>query len=150
MSRDDLFEGHPGRDCGHHRTVGPHRAWCFDCGEWCYPDESCARCELPRLRAQLAKRGAPPELITLSGTDFRGCTDSNSDNCACETWRPVECSACAEEMHDGEQAFTMRVADLPWLPVVHPEQEFSDFYWHPACDRREQEFTDQESRGRDS
>lgn len=22
---------------GQHRTVGPHRAWCLDCGEWCYP-----------------------------------------------------------------------------------------------------------------
>lgn len=31
-----------------HRTVGPHRAWCFQCGEWCYPDDLCARCELTR------------------------------------------------------------------------------------------------------
>ena len=20
-----------------HRTVGPHRAWCYQDGEWCYP-----------------------------------------------------------------------------------------------------------------
>jgi hypothetical protein len=43
------FEGHPGRECGEHRTVGPHRAFCFDCSEWCYPSSPCARCELPAL-----------------------------------------------------------------------------------------------------
>jgi hypothetical protein len=31
--------------------VGSHRAWCFDCSEWCYPalDLACPRCLLPRL-----------------------------------------------------------------------------------------------------
>jgi hypothetical protein len=24
------FVGHQPRTCGEHRTVGPHRAWCFD------------------------------------------------------------------------------------------------------------------------
>ena len=28
-----------------HRTVGPHRAWCLTCGEWCYPQAMCVRCE---------------------------------------------------------------------------------------------------------
>ena len=33
-----------GCDCGgEHRTVGPHRAWCLDCGEWCYPSMICER-----------------------------------------------------------------------------------------------------------
>ena len=27
-----------------HRTVGPHRAWCNACGEWCYPDDWCDCC----------------------------------------------------------------------------------------------------------
>jgi hypothetical protein len=43
------FVGHPGRECGEHRTTGD-RAWCFDCSEWCYPSMPCARCELPVLR----------------------------------------------------------------------------------------------------
>lgn len=30
------FHGWLDRNCGEHRTVGPIRAWCFDCGEWCY------------------------------------------------------------------------------------------------------------------
>lgn len=25
------FDGHTERECGEHRTVGPHRVWCFDC-----------------------------------------------------------------------------------------------------------------------
>lgn len=44
------FEGHEQRECGEHRTVGPHRAWCFDCNEWCYPEAGCKGCELPVLR----------------------------------------------------------------------------------------------------
>lgn len=31
------FHGHGG-ECGEHRTVGTHRAWCYQCTEWCYPD----------------------------------------------------------------------------------------------------------------
>ena len=40
------FVGFEPRLCGEHRTVGPHRAWCFDCREWCYPDPeiACIRC----------------------------------------------------------------------------------------------------------
>lgn len=42
------FEGHPGSDC-EHRTVGPHRAWCFHCNEWCSPNGPCVRCERIRF-----------------------------------------------------------------------------------------------------
>jgi len=41
---DACFYGHPKRECGEHRTVGSHRAWCHDCGEWCYPDIPCRGC----------------------------------------------------------------------------------------------------------
>jgi hypothetical protein len=41
------FQGHEPRTCGEHRTVGPHRAWCFRCTEWCYPDDGCIRCRHP-------------------------------------------------------------------------------------------------------
>lgn len=51
----ELFEGHAERECGEHRTVGSHRAWCYECGEWCYPDidMACKGCELPALRRAL-------------------------------------------------------------------------------------------------
>jgi len=35
------WEGHSWCDKEEHRTVGPHRARCFTCGMWCYPDASC-------------------------------------------------------------------------------------------------------------
>lgn len=38
------FEGVAGSSC-EHRTVGPHRAWCHTCGEWCYPSDPCVRCK---------------------------------------------------------------------------------------------------------
>jgi hypothetical protein len=41
------FNGHRPRACGEHRTVGPHRAWCYQCGEWCYPNDGCIRCRYP-------------------------------------------------------------------------------------------------------
>ncbi|MHB1762648.1 MAG: hypothetical protein ACYCS4_07915 [Acidimicrobiales bacterium] len=28
---------------GEHRTTG-QRAWCFECGEWCYPEQPCVCC----------------------------------------------------------------------------------------------------------
>lgn len=49
----DDFEGHAGRECGEHRTVGPVRAWCFECGEWCYPRSPCVRCERGWVRQRL-------------------------------------------------------------------------------------------------
>lgn len=58
------FEGHEPRDCGEHRTVGPHRAWCFSCSEWCYPKSPCVRCEAPGLRAQLAALARPLRVST--------------------------------------------------------------------------------------
>jgi hypothetical protein len=39
------FQGRQPRSCGEHRTVGPHRAWCFGDREWCYPDEPCRGCQ---------------------------------------------------------------------------------------------------------
>lgn len=33
-----------------HRTVG-YRAWCFDCGEWCYPSIHCPCCAMFTARS---------------------------------------------------------------------------------------------------
>lgn len=72
------FEGHEPRECGEHRTVGPHRAWCFDCQEWCYPASPCARCELAMLRTEAtgsAEPTAPKE--PASAASDEGLMDSN-------------------------------------------------------------------------
>jgi len=37
VSDDPNWEGVP--DAPEHRTVGPHRAWCFNDSEWCYPEQ---------------------------------------------------------------------------------------------------------------
>lgn len=51
------WEGFPERECGEHRTVGPHRAWCYDCHEWCYPatEQACKGCEIVALRAEIVR-----------------------------------------------------------------------------------------------
>jgi hypothetical protein len=56
MAEGELFGGHFPRECGEHRTAGPHRAWCHDCGEWCYPDDemACKGCRIPVLEARAA------------------------------------------------------------------------------------------------
>jgi hypothetical protein len=46
------FEGHEGRQCGEHRTLGG-RAWCYDCTSYCYPEGPCFGCEIPKLRAEI-------------------------------------------------------------------------------------------------
>jgi hypothetical protein len=48
------FEGRSERECGGHHTVGS-RAWCPTCSEWCSPAGPCKGCELPALRAELAR-----------------------------------------------------------------------------------------------
>jgi hypothetical protein len=48
-----LFIGHDERSCGEHRTLGSHRAWCFDCGEYCYPNIPCSGCSYPIMRRDL-------------------------------------------------------------------------------------------------
>lgn len=55
------FHGHTPRECGEHRTVGAHRAWCFDCTEWCYPriDMACKGCEIVHLRKRLESGETP-------------------------------------------------------------------------------------------
>lgn len=50
------FEGWQPRECGEHRTVGTHRAWCYDCHEWCYSHDismACVRCERPVMEKLL-------------------------------------------------------------------------------------------------
>ena len=53
---EPLFEGHEGRWCGEHRTLGK-RAWCYDCSEYCYPEQTvaCVRCLAPFLLAQIER-----------------------------------------------------------------------------------------------
>ncbi len=52
---EPCFQGWTGSDC-EHRTVGSHRAWCYDCAEWCYPvgDAACARCREAVARGMVA------------------------------------------------------------------------------------------------
>jgi hypothetical protein len=67
------FEGHAVRECGEHRTVGPHRAWCHDCGEWCYPgqDGGCKGCRLGALATPLTQELAPSGWIVAAAGDKR-------------------------------------------------------------------------------
>ena len=51
-----LFLGFEPRECGEHRTVGDHRAWCYADSEWCYPSAPCRGCEIVQLREQLAAK----------------------------------------------------------------------------------------------
>jgi len=77
-ARDERdFEGHRPRNCGEHHTVGPHRAWCLVCAEWCYPNVACHGCGQPALyiaieavlldhERELAGEGADPNLAELA------------------------------------------------------------------------------------
>lgn len=44
MTAEENFLGHGG-PCGEHRTVGPVRAWCYSCQEWCYRSDGCRGCK---------------------------------------------------------------------------------------------------------
>ena len=64
------FEGHEGRECGEHRTVGSHRAWCHDCTEWCYPELPCRGCKIPQLEAALTEANKQLEELRDQGCEF--------------------------------------------------------------------------------
>lgn len=38
-----------------HRTVGAHRAWCYDASEWCYPSVPCVACDPPLGNEELRR-----------------------------------------------------------------------------------------------
>lgn len=46
------FGGFLPNECGEHRTVGSHRAWCYGDSEWCYPKIPCRGCEISVLRTE--------------------------------------------------------------------------------------------------
>jgi hypothetical protein len=73
-----------------HRTVGSHRAWCFTCSEWCYPDAMCVRCsqehldsEVEHLRQRLAAAEAVCEALDASASPVGVTT-------ALDAWRAVK------------------------------------------------------------
>src|SRR5688572_11715422 len=53
--------GSPVRECGEH-NITKHRAWCFVCSEWCYPNIPCKGCELPHLRMMYEEHKRKGEL----------------------------------------------------------------------------------------
>jgi hypothetical protein len=96
---EENFEGHDGRECGEHRTTGS-RAWCFDCSEWCYPEEPCKGCELPKLRARLERL---EKALREYGRHSHGCSADHDEAkyvCRCG-W--IEERAILEEGHDAQQ-----------------------------------------------
>jgi hypothetical protein len=68
-----LFMGYQPRECGEHRTVGAHRAWCYDCSEWCYAggEDACRGCSAPVAAVVQATPQRPegdPAYRTTDGT----------------------------------------------------------------------------------
>jgi hypothetical protein len=115
------FEGHPHRACGEHRTVGPHRAWCFNCGEWCYPDEPCAHCELPTLRVnrEAPSREAPDPfagLLLRTGPDgsVHAVQADGISRIALERKRQVDAEGWTPENDDGHTG-----GELAWAAVCY-------------------------------
>ena len=70
LSKEPNFDGHQPRECGEHRTVGSHRAWCYACTEWCYPRiaAACRGCQMPVIEKLLDDMAAAltlfPETMT--------------------------------------------------------------------------------------
>lgn len=85
------FEGHAERECGDHRTVGPHRAWCYDCHEWCYPEGACRGCELPGLRAESERLREALEETARLALKVHDLTDHWSE---CPAPPDAECDEC--------------------------------------------------------
>jgi len=79
QSDPNLFLGHQPRDCGDHRTVGTHRAWCFDDQEWCYPEIPCKGCENPKAVDELKKIQEEVKLLRSQLLGQRTTLDETND-----------------------------------------------------------------------
>ena len=68
MSELPDWEGVPG--ALEHRTVGSHRAWCFNDGEWCYPESElmcpCCHGVLGHEEMWFDPKVGPPERAILT------------------------------------------------------------------------------------
>lgn len=75
-------------------------------------------------------------VVTAEEVTFPGCTHSNPDLCACDSWAPPTCDACDQELAVGDDVFFAQLQGLPWLPAGHQHQEHSNWLWHVKCDQR--------------
>jgi hypothetical protein len=78
---------------------------------------------------------ADPGPVVAEGFDFAGCSDWHgpAGSCACETWRPVLCDRCGEEIHDGQEYGT--VETLSWTIGSDEDAERDVNFWHTRCPR---------------
>lgn len=95
MSELPDWEGVPG--ALEHRTVGSHRAWCFNDGEWCYPESElmcpCCHGVLGHEEMWFDPKVGPPERAILTDliAELRAehyphpCTDPEDFPCCCES-----------------------------------------------------------------
>ena len=89
MEEKPNFEGHQGRDCGEHRTVGSHRAWCFDCTAWCYPEEGCPGCQVPQLLARISSLEEGRDRLAALVTEAREYEQRKNEGVPPEAKRPT-------------------------------------------------------------
>ncbi len=95
MSELPDWEGVPGAP--EHRTVGSHRAWCFNDGEWCYPESElmcpCCHGVLGHEEVWFDPKVGPPERAILtdlivelrnisSGWEYKASSIMSLDNAA--------------------------------------------------------------------
>jgi hypothetical protein len=90
------FVGQAPCECGEHRTVGEHRAWCHEDTEWCYPSMPCRGCEIARLRVQVAHQVA--ELLKLRA-ERRALWELLKRSVRVTGWRSVCPDDCGHSEH---------------------------------------------------
>lgn len=76
-----VWEGGILRSCREHRTTGS-RAWCFDCGTWCYPDALCPGCRTPNgVEAALDRLALLETVVKLARDLHRPIQDGHILRC---------------------------------------------------------------------
>ena len=76
---------------------------------------------------------------TAEGYDFNGCDSRYASHCNCESWTPVHCSLCDQEIQDGQLIHTITMPTNPYFDMLSMDQEWEETTWHVNCDDHEGE-----------
>ena len=84
------------------------------------------------VKAERPVRTVVSLVDVMRGSDFPGCDNWSgpADTCTCETWRPIECQTCRQDVVDGQEYVDVWCW---WAAEGSDDLEFESETHHADC-----------------